>query len=38
MTAEFTSAASLAGLARLAEAESLEGRTAVLLVTGGRVE
>jgi threonine synthase len=38
MVAEFTSAASLAGLARLAESESLEGRTAVLLVTGGRVE
>jgi threonine synthase len=38
MVAEFTSAASLAALARLAASESLEGRTAVLLVTGGRVE
>ncbi|HEX8692382.1 MAG TPA: pyridoxal-phosphate dependent enzyme [Longimicrobium sp.] len=36
--AEFTSAAALAGLARLAEAESLEGKTAVVLVTGGRAE
>jgi threonine synthase len=34
--AEFTSAAALAGLERLAEHESLAGRTAVLLITGGR--
>lgn len=35
---EFTSAASLAALARLADAESLEGKTAVLVITGGRAE
>jgi threonine synthase len=35
---ELTSAATLAGLARLAEHESLEGRTAVLVLTGGRVD
>lgn len=36
MVAEFTSAATLAGLLRLAEQESLAGRTAVLTITGGR--
>jgi threonine synthase len=38
MVCEFTSAAALAALARLAEAESLEGKTAVLVITGGRAE
>jgi threonine synthase len=36
VVAEFTSAATLAGLLRLAELESLDGRRAVLVVTGGR--
>ena len=38
LVAEFTSAAALAALARLAEAESLAGRTAVVIVTGGRTD
>lgn len=38
VAAELTSAATLAGLARLAAAETLEGRTAVLVVTGGRID
>lgn len=38
MVAEFTSATTLAGLRRLAEAESLAGQTAVLIVTGGRLD
>jgi threonine synthase len=33
---EFTSATTLAALARLADAESLDGKTAVLVITGGR--
>ena len=33
---EFTSATALAGLARLAASESLEGKTAVIVITGGR--
>jgi len=36
VTCEFTSATALAGLARLAQSESLEGKTAVLVITGGR--
>lgn len=36
VVAEFTSAATLAGLLRLAEQESLAGKTAVLTITGGR--
>ena len=35
---EFTSAATLAGLTRLAEAETLAGQTAVLVITGGRLD
>ena len=35
---ELTAAASLAALTSLAEHESLEGRTAVLVLTGGRVD
>ena len=35
---EFTSAATLAGLTQLAEAESLAGQTAVLVITGGRLD
>jgi threonine synthase len=35
---ELTSATGLAGLARLAESESLEGKTAVIVITGGRVD
>jgi threonine synthase len=38
MVAEFTSAATLAALAHLAEATSLEGQTAVLVITGGRLD
>ena len=38
VVAEFTSAATLAGLARLAEERSLEGQTAVLVITGGRLD
>jgi threonine synthase len=38
IVAEFTSAATLAGLRRLAELESLEGRTATLVITGGRLD
>lgn len=36
LIAEFTSATTLAGLRRLAEAESLDGQSAVLIITGGR--
>lgn len=36
MTCELTSATALAGLARLAESEPLEGQTAVIVITGGR--
>lgn len=36
MVCELTSATALAGLARLAESESLEGKTAVIVITGGR--
>jgi threonine synthase len=35
---EFTSAAALAVLTRLAEAETLAGQTAVLVITGGRLD
>ena len=35
---EFTSVATLAGLSQLAEAESLAGQTAVLVITGGRLD
>jgi threonine synthase len=38
VTAELTSAAGLAALERLAAAESLEGRTAVVVITGGRLD
>ncbi|HYH80816.1 MAG TPA: pyridoxal-phosphate dependent enzyme, partial [Longimicrobium sp.] len=38
MVCELTSATSLAGLTRLAERESLEGKTAVIVITGGRVD
>ncbi|HEU4559217.1 MAG TPA: pyridoxal-phosphate dependent enzyme [Longimicrobium sp.] len=38
MACELTSATGLAGLARLAESESLEGKTAVIVITGGRVD
>jgi threonine synthase len=38
VVAEFTSAATLAGLIRLAKEESLDGAVAVLVVTGGRVD
>ena len=38
LVAEFTSAATLAALARLAEERSLEGQTAVLVITGGRLD
>lgn len=38
LVAEFTSAATLAGLARLAEEDSLEGQTVVLVITGGRLD
>jgi len=38
MIAEFTSAATLAGLDGLRERENLEGATAVLVITGGRSE
>ncbi len=36
VVAEFTSATTLAGLLRLAELESLDGKRAVLVITGGR--
>jgi threonine synthase len=36
LVVEFTSAAALAGLKRLAEREPLDGLTAVLMITGGR--
>ena len=36
--AEFTSSATLAGLMKQAEAESLAGKTAVLVITGGRLD
>ncbi|MFP3390734.1 threonine synthase [Brevibacillus sp. SIMBA_040] len=36
--AEFTSSATLAGLIKQAEAESLAGKTAVLVITGGRLD
>ena len=36
MVAEFTSAATLAGLERLAEQDTLKGATVVLVITGGR--
>ncbi|HEX9940264.1 MAG TPA: pyridoxal-phosphate dependent enzyme [Longimicrobium sp.] len=35
---ELTSATALAGLTRLAESESLEGKTAVIVITGGRMD
>lgn len=38
VVAEFTSAATLAALSQLAERESLAGQTAVLVVTGGRLD
>jgi threonine synthase len=38
LVAEFTSAATLAALARLAEERSLAGQTAVLVITGGRLD
>ncbi|MEJ7810558.1 MAG: threonine synthase [Gemmatimonadaceae bacterium] len=38
VVAEFTSAATLAALARLAEHEELGGKTAVLVITGGRLD
>ncbi len=38
LVAEFTSAATLAALAQLAETTSLEGQTAVLVITGGRLD
>ena len=38
VVAEFTSAATLAGLARLAAEQSLEGKVAVAVITGGRVD
>ncbi|MFW6075332.1 MAG: threonine synthase, partial [Chloroflexota bacterium] len=38
MVAEFTSAATLAALMKLAESRSLEGQTAVLVITGGRLD
>ncbi|HEX6748347.1 MAG TPA: pyridoxal-phosphate dependent enzyme [Longimicrobium sp.] len=38
LVCEFTSAAPLAALAHVAEAESLEGKTAVLIVTSGRAD
>jgi threonine synthase len=38
LVAELTSAATLAGLLRLAAEQDLAGRTAVLMITGGRVD
>ncbi|QSO46704.1 threonine synthase [Alicyclobacillus mengziensis] len=38
VVAEFTSAAALAGLIQLAEHESLENKSAVLVITGGRLD
>lgn len=38
LVAEFTSAATLAGLARMAEEHSLEGQSVVLIITGGRLD
>ncbi len=38
LVAEFTSAATLAALLRLRESESLAGKTAVLVITGGRID
>ena len=38
VVAEFTSAATLAGLFHLAEHQSLEDKTAVLVITGGRLD
>jgi threonine synthase len=38
VVAEFTSAATLAGLLRLVQAESLAGKCAVLVITGGRLD
>src|SRR5260370_30995254 len=38
LIAEFTSAATLAGLEALAARESLAGKVAVLVITGGRVD
>jgi threonine synthase len=38
LVAEFTSAATLAALARLAEERPLAGQTAVLVITGGRLD
>ena len=38
MVAEFTSAATLAGLSRLAQEESLDEKVVVLVITGGRVD
>lgn len=38
IVAEFTSAATLAGLEALAARESLAGKTAVLVITGGRLD
>ena len=38
LVAEYTSAATLAALARLAEEQSLDGQSAVLVITGGRLD
>jgi len=38
VVAEFTSAATFAGLIQLAESESLENKSAVLVITGGRLD
>ena len=38
LVVEFTSAATLAALARLAEERSLDGQSAVLIITGGRLD
>lgn len=38
VVAEFTSATTLAALAKLAERESMDGKVAVLVITGGRVD
>ena len=38
VVAEFTSAATLAGLIRLGREDSLDGKVAVLVITGGRID
>ncbi len=38
IVAEFTSASTLAALGQLAEEQSLEGQTAILIITGGRLD